>query len=129
MDESQIGIATQIAGHVIIIPRLLRLRDAPAYLGMDRHYFNEAVRPTIKLIRIAKQGIAVDRLDLDAWVEHTKQRSDPPAATQRRKVTWQEKEPQVSTNVKGSGTLTKKSSDVAFAKALKLIRSKKRSSS
>lgn len=26
-------------------PRFLRMRDAPAYLGMDREVFNAAVRP------------------------------------------------------------------------------------
>lgn len=129
VDIPQIELATQMADHVVIIPRLLRLRDAPAYLGMDRHCFDKMVRPTVKLLRISKQGIAVDRLDLDAWVVHTKQRSDPPAAHQRRRKTWQKNESQVSTNVEGSGTLTKRSSDVAFAKALKLTRSKQRNSS
>ncbi len=122
-------LITQITGQVLIIPRLLRLRDAPAYLGMDRHYFDATVRPTVQLIRIGKQGLAVDRLDLDAWVVHTKQCSDPPAANHRRNPTWQRKESQVSTNVRGSGTLTKKSSAAAFAKALKLTRSRKLSSS
>ena len=28
-----------------IQPRLIRLRDAPAYLGMDRNRFNREVRP------------------------------------------------------------------------------------
>ena len=28
-----------------ILPRFVRLRDAPAYLGMDRHRFNVEVRP------------------------------------------------------------------------------------
>jgi hypothetical protein len=27
-----------------ILPRFIRLRDAPAYLGMDRHRFNSEVR-------------------------------------------------------------------------------------
>ena len=28
-------------------PRLIRLRDAPAYLGMDKNRFNSEVRPSI----------------------------------------------------------------------------------
>lgn len=52
-----------------ILPRLLRFRDAPAYLGMDRIRFNSDVRPFVAEIRIGSQGIAFDRLDLDAWVD------------------------------------------------------------
>lgn len=53
-------------------PRLLRLRDAPSYLGMNKNLFNEQVRPFLTEIPIGKQGIAFDRLDLDAWVEQYK---------------------------------------------------------
>lgn len=44
-------------------PRLIRLRNAPAYLGMDRNRFNNEVRPTLNEIPIGKHGIAFDRLD------------------------------------------------------------------
>ena len=54
------------------LPKLLRLRDAPAYLGMDKNRFNREVRPYITEIPIGSQGIAFDRLDLDAWVDHYK---------------------------------------------------------
>ena len=47
-----------------ILPRVLRLRDAPSYLGMDRHRFNQEVRPYLKEYRIGKQGIGLDRLDV-----------------------------------------------------------------
>jgi len=50
-----------------IQPRLIRLRDAPAYLGMDRNRFNHDVRPALLEIRIGRQGVAFDRLELDAW--------------------------------------------------------------
>ena len=34
-------------GHRLLpLPRILRFRDAPAYLGMDRNRFNAEVRPT-----------------------------------------------------------------------------------
>ena len=52
-----------------LLPRLVRLRDAPAYLGMDRNRFNNEVRPDLTSIPIGQQGIAFDRLELDAWVE------------------------------------------------------------
>jgi hypothetical protein len=54
---------------VILLPRLVRFRDAPAYLGMDRNRFNSEVRPHLTNIPIGRQGIAFDRLELDAWVE------------------------------------------------------------
>ena len=63
------------------LPRLIRMKDAPAYLGMNRNYFNQVVRPHLTKIRIGRQGIAFDRLDLDAWVEHHKTCSGLPAVT------------------------------------------------
>ncbi|MCH8943793.1 MAG: hypothetical protein IH910_03285 [Proteobacteria bacterium] len=54
---------------IALLPRLVRLRDAPAYLGMDRNRFNRDVRPHLTRIPIGQQGIAFDRLELDAWVE------------------------------------------------------------
>lgn len=39
-------------------PRLIRLRDAPNYLGMDRNRFNTEVRPDLTEIPIGEQGIA-----------------------------------------------------------------------
>ncbi len=109
-----------------VLPRLIRFRDAPSYLGMDRHRFNNEVRPMIAEIPIGIQGIAFDRLDLDAWVEHYKQRSSRPAASNRRRIEiWDENERQDSTNVENSGRLTKKSLDTDFAKALALANSRK----
>ena len=54
---------------IALLPRLVRLRDAPAYLGMDRNRFNNEVRPHLTNIPIGQQGVAFDRLELDAWVE------------------------------------------------------------
>jgi hypothetical protein len=54
---------------IALLPRLVRLRDAPSYLGMDRNRFNAEVRPNLTNIPIGQQGIAFDRLELDAWVE------------------------------------------------------------
>jgi hypothetical protein len=52
-----------------IVPRIIRFRNAPAYLGMDRARFNAEVRPHLTEIPIGKQGIGFDRLELDAWVD------------------------------------------------------------
>lgn len=58
-----------------LLPRLVRLRDAPFYLGMDRNRFNAEVRPHLTEIPIGTQGIAFDRLDLDVWVDEYKTRN------------------------------------------------------
>lgn len=52
-----------------ILPRFIRYRDAPEYLGMDRNRFDAEVRsdPEMIEIPIGVRGIAFDRHDLDAW--------------------------------------------------------------
>jgi len=40
-----------------ITPRLIRFRDAPRYLGMDRNRFNAKVRSYLVEIRIGQQAI------------------------------------------------------------------------
>ena len=52
-----------------IVPRILRYRDAPNYLGMDRNRFDNDVRPTVTEIPIGARGIGFDRLELDGWME------------------------------------------------------------
>ncbi len=109
------------------LPRLIRLRDAPFYLGMDRNRFNEEVRPRLTEIPIGTQGIAFDRLDLDAWADDYKSRNGRPGQPKGGK-TWDAKERQASTNVTGCGISTKLSEDAAFARALAQANSKKRNS-
>ena len=67
-----------------LLPRFVRLRDAPDYLGMDRNRFNRSVRPHLVAIPIGKQGIAFDRLDLDDWADQYKSRNGRPAAERRK---------------------------------------------
>ena len=52
-----------------IVPRVIRLRDAPAYLGMDKNRFNDEVRPFLTEVPMGAHGVAFDRLDMDAWWE------------------------------------------------------------
>lgn len=69
----------------LILPRLIRLRDIPHYLGMDPNRFNAEVRPYLIEIPIGKQGIAFDRIDLDAWVDEYKERyGRPPKAASNK---------------------------------------------
>src|SRR5688572_12746922 len=53
------------------LPRLIRLKDAPCYLGMDKNIFNRDVRPTLTEIRHGR-AVLFDRLDLDAWADSRK---------------------------------------------------------
>ena len=85
-----------------ITPRLIRLRDAPFYLGMDRSRFNTEVRPSLVEIRIGRQGVAFDRLDLDAWVDQYKSRSGRTGRL-RGDLTWDAKQQRGSGNARASG--------------------------
>lgn len=70
-------------------PRLIRFREVSHYLGMNRNEFNARVRPYLTVIPIGKRGIAFDRLELDAWVDHYKTAAGRPP---RRRTLWQKDE-------------------------------------
>jgi hypothetical protein len=53
-----------------VLPRLIRLRDAAFYLGMDKNRFNCVVRPHVTQVRIGVQGIAFDRRELDRFADY-----------------------------------------------------------
>lgn len=52
-----------------VLPRILRYRSAPSYLGMCREEFNKTVRPYVREFRIGVQGVGFDRYELDDWVD------------------------------------------------------------
>jgi len=112
-----------------ILPRLIRLRDAPHYLGMDPNRFNEEVRPYLVEIPIGKQGIGFDRLDLDAWFDEYKSRNGRPGKRKGAKKPWDARESLGSLTGKGYGTSTKLSEEEEFAKALERATSMKRNGS
>ena len=101
----------------LLLPRLVRLRDAPFYLGMDRNRFNAEVRPRLTELRIGTQGVAFDRLELDAWADDYVQRNGRPGQPIGG-LTWDEEGPPDSISATGSGTSTSSSEERAFAKAL-----------
>jgi hypothetical protein len=109
-----------------ITPRLIRLRDAPFYLGMDRNRFNVEVRPYLVEIQVGKQGIAFDRLDLDAFVDQYKSRNGRPASNPKGAQLWDANESQGFASATGSGTSKNRSSAKSFAKALEQAASKRR---
>jgi hypothetical protein len=58
------GTAIRSGGvRLTLLPRIIRFRDAPFYLGMDRRRFNAEVRPYLTEIPIGKQGVAFDRVE------------------------------------------------------------------
>ena len=109
-----------------IVPRLIRLRDAPRYVGMDPNRFNAEVRPYLIAIPIGKQGIAFDRLDLDAWVDEYKGRNGCPGKAMGGKPPWDKKFHQGSGNVVKPGTSGKQSEITEFEKALERASLRKR---
>jgi hypothetical protein len=76
-----------IAKRLRITPRVIRLRDAPGYVGMDKNRFGLEVRPYVREAPIGERGIAFDRLDLDAWVDNYFDRNarapEPPKRSER----------------------------------------------
>ncbi len=100
-----------------LLPRLIRLRDAPFYLGMDRGRFNAEVRPCLVEVAIGKQGVAFDRLELDAWVDKYMARNGRPGHARGNRL-WDESDRPGSTSVVEFGISTNKSEVVAFVKAL-----------
>jgi hypothetical protein len=109
-----------------ILPRLIRLRDAAHYLGMDPNRFNAEVRPYLTEIPIGKQGVAFDRLDLDAWVDQYKESNGCPGKAMGGKPPWDKKFHQGSENVVKPGTFGKQSEITEFEKALERVSSRKR---
>lgn len=119
--------AGQSLARITILPRLIRFRDAPAYLGMDRNKFNADVRPTLTEIPLGKQAIAFDRLELDAWVEDTKARCGCSQAHRRNSLCRDELQASSDEAIAASGPSTNASRDMDdFTRALEQVTSKKR---
>ncbi len=106
-------------------PRLIRLRDAPTYLGMDKNRFNNEVRPLLTAIPIGKQGIAFDVLELNAWVDHYKSRNGRPVSKNRRQL-WEKNTYQGLESSATFGISIKESTAADFVKALEQVTLKKR---
>jgi len=108
-----------------IQPRLIRLRDAAAYLGMDKNRFNVEVRPYVTEIPVGSQGVGFDRLDLDEWFDEYKSRNGRPGHAMERSASWGKKSRQVFSSVGGSGISQRQSANAALDKALERALSKK----
>jgi hypothetical protein len=90
---------------------------------MDPNRFNAEVRPYLTEIPIGSQGIAFDRLELDAWADDYRSRSGRPP---QKEAPWQRRL-QVFIEEMESGTSISKSKELAdFAKAQEKVTSKMR---
>lgn len=107
-----------------ILPRILRKRDAPAYLGMCAQTFDALVRPKLTEIPIGEIGIAFDRLELDAWADDYIRRNGR-KPDKKGDTPWERKPRQDSAKGAKSGISKKQSEDTSFTKALELATSKK----
>ena len=120
------GMHVAVVASERLQPRVIRLKDAPGYLGMDRNRFKAEVRPYVTEIRMGRQGVAFDRLELEAWFEEYKNRNGRPGQPKGERP-WDERRRRASPSGKGSGISTNKSTAGAFAKAVERITSKKQS--
>ena len=126
-----------------VVPRILRIGEAPAYLGMSRDVFDREVRPQLRVIDIGKKGKGVDRAQLDAiadeWFRdeqnHLQETSiDPPRhlsetsircgrPAKKGALKWPAQKCQASSFVEASGGSGSKSMGMdVFAKALDTVK-------
>jgi len=110
-----------------ILPRFIRLRNAPHYLGMDRNRFKAEVRPYVTEIKMGIQGVAFDRLELDAWAEQYKSRNGRPGQPMGDQSWDARKRPDFNRRAKvKSGTSTKESKASELSSLLEQAASTKR---
>lgn len=108
----------------VLLPRIIRFRDAPFYLGMDRNRFNAEVRPHLTEIPIGSQGIGFDRLELDDWFDDYVARNGRPA--RKGHDIWDANRHRACSKGQAFGTSTSGSRGGEFAKALDQLTSRKR---
>lgn len=71
-------------------PRVLRQKDAPAYLGMSERIFNKDIRPHLTEIPIGKRGVGFDRVEIDEFFDIYKEQNGHPG--KKGGSLWLEKE-------------------------------------
>ncbi len=53
----------------LLSPRFIRHKYAPDFFGMNVNLFNAEIRPYLTEIRIGKQGIAFDAIDMNVLAD------------------------------------------------------------
>lgn len=125
-DLSKLKRAKRLRKSAAIMQRLIRLRDAPGYVGMDPNRFNVEVRPYLTEIPIGKQGVAFDKIDLDTWVDQYKDRNGRPGKAMKGGELWGKKSHQGSSKEVKFGISKNKLEKEEFEKALQRATSRKR---
>jgi hypothetical protein len=106
-----------------LLPRFIRARDAHGYCGMCRAVFNQVLRPYLTEIPIGTQGVAFDRLEMDAALEQYKSRNGRPA--KQGGLLWDAKPRPASSDEEARGISTKSYTDDDFERAVKQAISRK----
>ena len=102
-------------------PRLIRQKDAPAYLAMSPPEFGKRVRPYVTTIVVdGVRCVWYDRLDLDAWADTFKAANGRPGLQQQEIEPWRNQPPD-SKKGATSGILKRPSAGPKFTEALKQV--------
>ena len=102
-----------------LLPRAVRARDAPAYLGVDRNRFNRDFKPFLTIVVMGHKTHCYDRLDLDEIWETMRVRNGRPGAeSSTEKTPWQNAQLESGKKQAARGQSTKLSSAGAFSNAL-----------
>lgn len=73
-----------------LIPGIIRMRDAPYYLGMNKTFFRDTVQPYLTKIRIDKKGVGFFREELDCWIAYARATLGQPPKNQ---PPWENSQP------------------------------------
>ncbi|WP_259331674.1 hypothetical protein [Pseudomonas sp. FW300-N2A2] len=134
-----------MSAELAILPRFIRAKHAPAYLGMCRAIFDSDVRPYIREFPIGKQGVGFDRAELDAWADayvarksiekaanqdNNQPRSERRSGAKGDAPLWPKKQSQGSSRCRAaSGKSTKSTEENEFKRVLALVTGRKQSNS
>lgn len=105
-----------------VYSRVIRLKCAPGYLGMDKNKFRTEVRPYVTVVSYGEQSVAFDRLELDAWWEDHKSRNGRPGQDQNGDAICLIKERPALPKEMARGTSIKQSTEGGFAEVAKQAR-------
>ena len=110
----------------LLSPRFIRHKNAPDFFGMNVNSFNAEIRPYLTEIRIDKQGIAFDAIEMNDVADQYKSRNGRPPA--KRRELWDVKVKHQASNYEAeSGRLINESKDTDdWSKAVARLTSKKR---
>ncbi|WP_253278597.1 helix-turn-helix transcriptional regulator [Pseudomonas thivervalensis] len=121
---------------IALLPRFIRAKQAPAYLGMCRAVFDAEVRPHVHEFPIGERGVGFDRQELDDWAsayveaksidkQRAPEQQSPRSERQQGDKPWRENRSQASPKGKVSGISTRRSTAKDFTNLLAQLTDKK----